>query len=292
MTDAQNPRAVIGDNVQADHGAQVAAALARDYAATSQAVTEALDKARTLPTQVESEADALAVGAVIKELRDLDKRVEALREAEKAPHLQAGSAVDAFFFALREKLARRQKNARAGALDVLQARVDDFLERLRVAEEARRRREAEEAARVAREAQEKAAAEARAAEEAQRAAARARNQGQIEKKGAAAAEAQRAAEDAQAEAMLATERAQETRVATLAKPADMVRTRGDGVLLTSAREPYAIVVDRAKLDMAALWPFFTDAEIEKALRGWAKSTNHAKQMPGAEIGHRAKGKTR
>jgi hypothetical protein len=292
MTDAQNPRAVIGDNVSLDHGAQVAAALARDYAATAQAVTAALDKARDLPTKVESEGDALAVGAVIKELRDLDKRVEGLRISEKAPYLAAETAVDGFFFGLREKLARRQKTARPGALDVLQARVDAFLERRRVEEEARRRREAEEAARIAREAQERAAAEARAAEEAERAAARARNPERIEEKNAAAQEANRAADAAQAEAALATDRAQEAHIATLAKPADMVRTRGDGVLLTSAREPFAVVVDRALLDKAALWPFFTDAEIEKALRGWAKSTNHAKPMPGAEVGHRAKGVTR
>jgi hypothetical protein len=288
----ENPRAVIGDNVAVDHGAQVAAALARDYAATSQAITAALDKARTLPAKVESEEDALWTGGVIKEMRDLDKRVEALREAEKAPHLQAGSAVDAFFFALREKLARRQKNARPGALDVLQGRVDEFIERRRIEEESRRRREADEAARIAREAQEKADREARAAEEAQRVAARARNPERIEEKKAGAQEAQAVAGASQAEAALATERAQDAHIATLAKPADMVRTRGEGVLLTSAREPFAIVVDRALLDKAALWPFFTDAEIEKAFRGWARSTNHAKPMAGAEVGHKAKGVTR
>jgi mono/diheme cytochrome c family protein len=46
--------------------------------------------------------------------------------------------------------------------------------------------------------------------------------------------------------------------------------------------------DRAKLDKEALWPFFTDAEIEKALRAWAKTTGHRTQMEGAKIGFRAK----
>ncbi len=50
--------------------------------------------------------------------------------------------------------------------------------------------------------------------------------------------------------------------------------------------------DRTKVDMNSLRPYFTDAEIEKALRGWAKAHGHAIQMAGAEIGHRNKGVTR
>jgi len=99
------------------------------------------------------------------------------------------------------------------------------------------------------------------------------------------------------EAQTALDRAEDARIATLAKPADMTRLRGNdqsgaGVTLTTAQEPYALLTDRALVDMNMLRPFFTDAEIEKALRGWAKTTGHRVKMPGAEIGHRNKGVTR
>jgi hypothetical protein len=44
--------------------------------------------------------------------------------------------------------------------------------------------------------------------------------------------------------------------------------------------------------MSKLLPFFTDAEIEKALRQWAKTTGHREKMSGAEIGFRNAGVTR
>jgi hypothetical protein len=41
-----------------------------------------------------------------------------------------------------------------------------------------------------------------------------------------------------------------------------------------------------------LRPYFTDFELDKALRAWAKATGHKVPMPGAEIGFRNKGVTR
>jgi hypothetical protein len=99
--------------------------------------------------------------------------------------------------------------------------------------------------------------------------------------------------DAKAAADLAAEQAKEAELATLVRSADLTRVRGaDGVMLTTAREPYAILTDRALVDMEALRPYFTDFEIEKAIRGWAKATGHKVQMAGAEIGFRNKGVTR
>ena len=112
------------------------------------------------------------------------------------------------------------------------------------------------------------------------------------------AEAQQAAADkAAAEAQRTAELAEEARLASLAKPSDIARVRGNdqsgaGVTLTVAKEPYAILTDRNKIDLDLLRPYFTDAEIEKALRGWAKATGHRVTMEGAEIGHRNKGVTR
>jgi hypothetical protein len=77
----------------------------------------------------------------------------------------------------------------------------------------------------------------------------------------------------------------------------MARLRGSdqsgaGVTLTMKQEPFVVLVDRYQLDMRKLMPFFTDAEIEKALRAWARTTGHREKMEGAEIGFRNAGVTR
>lgn len=293
MSIAENPRAVVGDNRAPETAARVTEMLERDYGELVKSVTTLMDEARQAPSDVDGQETALKLGGIIKRLKDADKRVEGFREAEKEPHLRAGNAVDQFFHALRDKLARRQKGNKPGAIDILQARVDDWLERKRAAEEAERRRVAEDEARKARE---KAAEEERlrrVAEEARQKAERARKEESIAAANAIAEKAERDAAAAKADAAAQAERAQDAHIATLAKPADMARTRGDeGVLLTQAREAYAIVVDRSQLDWAKIAPFFTDAEVEKALRGWARVTNHSQSMPGAEVGYRRKGVTR
>ena len=290
-----NPRAVVGDNQAPDYAREVTDAMARDYAALTTSIIELLTEARMAPDRVESDEAAISLGVLVKGLRDAFARADAYRTSEKEPYLRRAQAVDAFFFGQMEKCRRRNPRDRAekaGAADILQARIDDFLERKRIAEEARRKAEAAEQARIAQEAQEKAAREAREAEEARLAADRARKPEMIEQKGVAAAEAEKRATESQAEAAIAASQAQDAHIATLAKPAEMARTRGDGVLLTLAKEDYAIVVDRTKLDAAKLFPFFTDKEIEKALRGWAKTTNHNQPMDGAEIGKKNKGVTK
>ena len=296
MSNAENPRAVVGSNQAPDYAQRVTEQMAADYSALVSSVTELLTEARGMPAEVTTDEEALSTGALIKKLADADKRAEAYRTAEGEPYLRGKNAVDQWFFALRDKLGRRNKNdrsAKPGAIDILQARVSAYLERKRIEEQARRDREAAEAARVAREAQEKAAREAREAEEKRLAAERARKPEIVEAKGVVATEAEQSASVAAAEAEVAQAQAQEAHIATLAKPADMARTRGDdGVLLTLAKESYAIMVDRSKLDMAKLAPFFTDAEVEKALRGWAKTTSYNQPMDGAEIGKKNKGVTR
>jgi len=290
-----NPRAVVGDNQAPDYAREVTDSMARDYAALSTSITELLDRARDAPKEVETDESAIALGVIVKDLRDAFARADAYRTAEKEPFLRRAQAVDAFFFGQMEKCRRRNPRDRSekpGAADILQARIDDFLERKRIAEEARRQSEAHEQRRIAQAAQEKAAREAREAEEARLAADRARKPETIEQKGVAAAEAEQRATESQAEASIAASQAQDAHIATLAKPAEMARTRGEGVLLTLAKEDYAYVIDRTKLDPVKLFPFFTDKEIEKALRGWAKTTNHNQPMDGAEIGKKNKGVTR
>jgi hypothetical protein len=292
---AENPRAIVGSNQAPEYARRITEQMERDYRTLLDGVDALLERARQQPGKVDSDETAVSVGLVVKELRQADQRAEAYRQAEKEPHRAAADAVDAFFFAVRERLQRRNPRDRSqkpGAADVLQARIDDFLERKRIEEDERRRREAEERERVAREAREKADREAREAKEALLAAERARKPENVAARAGEAAKAEEAASAAEVEAQVAEQQAQEAHIATLAKPAEMSRTRGEGVLLTQSREPFAILIDRTKIDFVALAPYFTDNEIEKALRGWAKASNHSKQMPGAEIGFRAKGRTR
>lgn len=296
-----NPKAIPGDNSgETDFAKRITEQMTSDYAENIKSLDALLEEARQLPKEIENEDEALKTGAVIKRLNDLDKRLENIRQVEAEPYLRAKNAIDALFFGLRDKIGRRNKNdrkAQAGATDILQARINDFQNRRLAEEQARRQREAAEAARIAREAAEKAAREAAEAEAARLAAERARKPETIEAKTAVADRREEAATVAEIEAQTAAQAAEDARIATLAKPADMTRLRGNdesgaGVTLTVAQEPYSLVTDRFLLDKAALWPFFTDAEIEKALRQWAKTTGHRQKMEGAEIGFRNKGVTR
>jgi len=300
LNEPLNPRAVPGSNEAPDYAKLVTERIAAEYAEFNTTLAEMLDQARALPSPIHNDEDALSSGALIKRFRDLDGRVEAVRVLEKEPYLRGGNAVDSFFNALRDKIGKRVKtdrSAKPGAADVLQARINDYQDRKLAVERARLAAEQAEAARVAQEAARKAAEEARQAEEARLAAERARKPENIATKSAAAVEQERRAIEVEIEAKRQAEQAEEARLNSLASTADLVRTRGSdasgaGVLLTSAKENYALLVDRNKVDMNALRPYFTDAEIEKALRGWAKATGYRTRMEGAEIGQRNKGVTR
>jgi hypothetical protein len=296
VSDIGNTRAVVGDNRAPAYAQRVTDEMASEYAGLTAQITELLDKAREAPKEVDSDEAALSLGSIIKALRDAFTRADAYRTSEKEPHLRSAQAVDQFFFSWMEKCRRRNPRDRSekpGAADILQARIDSFLEEKRIAEEAKRKREADEAARIAREAQEKADREAKEAEDARLAAERARKPETIEQKSEVAAQAEQQAATSSAEAELAASKAQDAHIATLAKPAELARTRGnDGVLLTLAKEDYAYLIDRSKLDPVKLFPYFTEKEIEKALRGWAKATSYSQPMDGAEIGRKNKGVTR
>lgn len=289
---SDNTRAVIGDNVRSGFGDQVAADMRREYARVALMSENLAAEAASLPETIGTETECLAAGIFVKRARDHCKHLEAVRIAEGAPYLSATQAVNSFFFPLIERLFSRSRGGKPGAADIIQGRIDSYLARKRAAEEERRRREAEETARRAREEAQRAAEASRLAQDAERAAARAREPAKVEAKEAKAQDAAAAAAQAQVAARIAMDEAEAARHAMLAKPADMSRTRGDGVLLTEKREPYAEVVDRNVLDKEALWPFLRSQDIEMALRAWARTTGYEKSMAGASIGFRQKGVTR
>lgn len=288
MTNVENPRAVVGSNEAPDYAQTVTAEMQRDYEEVTATVAGLLDEARALPGEVVDDESMGAFARLIKRMRDTTARIEAFRTKEKEPYLRGGNAVDGFFHALATKIARKARTDKPGAADILQARLDAYNQRKLVEEQERRRRVAEEEARVAREklAQERLASEA--AEAARLAAERARKPENVVAKAAVADAREAEASAAGVEAILAAGRAEDAHVATLAKPADLVRTRIDDALVTMGTEPYAEIVDAALLDKETLWPFISEDAKAKALRAWAKTTGHRTQMAGASIGKRPK----
>jgi chemotaxis protein histidine kinase CheA len=310
--------ATIGHNTQTvDYAADEAARLEKEYLGLERSLNELIEDGKKQPGEIDDDASALKIGAVIKRFRDLRERADQARIVEKEPHLRRGQAVDAFFNALKEIIQpedKKQRRLKPGWIDRLQGIIDSYqaekerkererLENIRREEQRKLEEARAEEQRLAREAE----ATAAAAAEAAAAAARARSPERIEEKTAAAAELQQAAnqaasavEAASAKVETVMESATESRVDTFAKSADLVRTRGTaedgaGVLLTTAKESYAFLLDRSKLDDASklvLFEHLTDPEVEKALRGWAKATRYEKPMPGCEIGRKNKGITR
>lgn len=296
-----------------DYAAEEAARLAREFDNLSQEVEEAVAQAKAMPVyaQVETPEDAEAVTGAITRLRDLDKRVESLREGEKTPHLRREKAVDSFFFRMRDLLGKRTKTATNGVIDELQAKLHAYnMKRL---EEERRARE--EAARIQREEEERIRKQREDAERAQREAERAAREAEQQrieaeqrlararseegrKKAEEAArkaeeERRKAEEEArknaeEAEKKLADESQQaaarrEAEAAANVKPADMVRERHSGALNTMQLVWEVTVQDSEKLDRAALWAFVDDKAKQKAAEQWAKITNYKKSMDGLLI---------
>ena len=280
----------IGDN-RPDAAVQVADQLRHDYDDLAREVLAALRNAKDAPVDIQSDEDMGALAKIIKNLRDLSKRIATAHDTEKQPHLRAGQAVDQFFFTMLDKCVRRNRMNKPGAADILQLRLDDYNQRKLAAERERRRQEAEDAARVERARREAEEKTRREAEEARLAAERARKPKTIEAKEAIAAQAETDAAVAKAQASIAAVRAEDARIATLAKPADIIRTRIDeGPLVTMGTEPYAIIEDEKIFDQyATLWaPFVTRTAKEQALRAYAKTRNYNEGIPGARVGRKPK----
>ena len=126
MSNIENIRG-IGDNTAIDHAQIVTDRLRLDYAETFDNVAKALAAGREKLGPVKSDEKAIELGAIIKNLRDFDKRLEAFREAEKQPYMRAEQAVDNVFFGERDKIAKRKKGDRSvkpGLADELQAEID------------------------------------------------------------------------------------------------------------------------------------------------------------------------
>lgn len=285
---ASNPREIIGGNMPPPDQliSEIQRQLARDFSALETSTAAALAKARELPAEIATEAERATFGDVFRDLRDTLKRAESHREAEKNPYLRAGQAVDGFFNALKDRLSK--------GMDVLQARLNVYQRKLAEQERQRREEEAAEARRKATEARMAAEAEARRTEElrlAQEAAERKAaesNRAKVQQKAEVAARDVRGQEGrtdaliAQADQLQrAADHAEER---TQAPTADLVRHRtGSGAVITSRTVKVVKIDNYNALPLDLLRPYLKKADLESAVKAWAKYNDYKEDMPGVRI---------
>lgn len=280
-------------DTQTDYAAEVVSRLSKDYGELQNSVADVLARLRALPKEITDESALEDYSKVIRDGRDLRKRLDAYHDAEKTVFLRSGQGVDQFFFGLEEKLARRKPRDPAGGLDVADARVDDYMQKKLAAERAERERIASEERAKADAIRRQEEEARRAADEAAAKAARARNAGNVAAHQAEAERQRKLADEAREAEILAAQRADDARIDTKASAADMTRTRLDtGAVATMAQVPFVQIDDATKLDMAALWPFLKEDHILMALKAWAKTKSHKTPMAGATIELRNKGQVR
>jgi hypothetical protein len=282
-----------GDNIQIKYMELELDRMRADYSHLPNTLAELEVQAEAI-TVVDSQSVKDVVTSLIKDARDLYKRIKGVHEPEKLPHLERGRGVDAFCFGLMSRISRgSDRKAREGFADRLNRLLTDYDMLLLAQEQERRRIAAEEEARKAKEAAEaKRKAEADA-EAARLAAERARLEHTKAAKVAVAEKAEEVASTAHVEAVVTAEKAEAAYVETLAAPADIMRQRSDaGVLSTMGTEKFVEIVDRNELDLNKLRPYLAIGELEKALRKYAESVAYSEddsvQIAGARFGKRAK----
>lgn len=225
--------------------------LAENHAGLTKDVEALAGRANAAPKKVKNDSDLDAVGVVIKDAKDLTKRVNTIRTGEKEPHLKAGREIDSFFNALRDRLEK--------VASVLNERATEY-QRMKLAEQ---RRKDEEIARKAREAEQAANEKARKAEEEGKAAVAARAETRAEIEADKAADAERRAE---------------------ASNADIARQRMASGGTAGVRTTQKVrIVSIADLNLGPLGPYIDREAVQKAANAWLRVTKGAETMPGLEV---------
>lgn len=225
--------------------------LALDYQSLVDQAQAVAERANALPKVIASDADLGPIGGVVKDARRLKSDAEAAHKTEKAPHLQAGRDVDAFFAIVTDRMKR--------VIDALEERATIW-QRAKEAEERRRR---EEEARKLREEEE-------------------------HKRQVAAAEAERnrhtAAAKKEAEAEQIADKAAMAEAAAQAPAADLTRVRSDdGSLATTTTKWGSEIVDYDAIDLNQLRHHFARADVEKAIRAYVKVHRNSRPIAGVRI---------
>lgn len=274
---ADNPKAVAGDNEAPAYAQRITEQMAADYRDLAEETTNKLTEARAgVPETIETEEQLGLVNRIVVELRDIAAKAVAFHKKEKEPFLRGGQAVDSFFFDIRDRATK--------AGDIIGKRGHAFNLRKLESERVKAAAEAEAARKLA---DEKKAEEDRLAadaEEARQKLERARKPETIEKLAVEATQIEKKAETAAVDAAVTRADAQVAQQATQRSSADIARVRHDsGRLSTMKQVGYVEITDFDKLPTERLWPYLKNEHIEAAVKAFAKKTGHKVSLPGAII---------
>jgi hypothetical protein len=285
----------IGDNTQTIDFAKVEVErLKNEYGYVQESALRLIEQAKAITVIADNDDKSKVIG-LIKLLRDEAKRSIGLHEIEKAPHFRRGQGVDQFFFGIVDRLWKRDKKGNDGEGDRLNKLLTAYDVRQLAIEEEKRKAAALEAARIAQAAEAERLRKEQEAEAARLAAERARKPDTTAAKAAIAAAAEEAAMAARVEQTATAAAAEEAYMATLAAPADIMRTRAaDGSLATMAKEKFVEITDRNTLDLNKLRPYLPADALVTAIRKYAESVSFSNdesvQIAGAKFGTRPKSK--
>lgn len=212
-------------------------------------VEELAERANKGPREIKSEDDLDACGQLSLDAAALSKELEAARVDEKRPYLETGREIDAFFATPIDRL----KRIRTAFENVASAHLRAVAER--------KRREAEEAARKAREEESKRLEAARKAEEANRL---------------------KTAVSHQDKAIDASQRAEEAEVIAAAPVEDLTRTTtASGIAAKGKTEWDFEIEDYQAIPFDRLRMLLKRAEVEAAIMRAIK--NGERNIPGVRI---------
>ena len=285
----------IGDNTKTIDFAKVEVErLKHEYGYVQESALRLIEQAKAITVIADNDDKSKVIG-LIKLLRDEAKRSTGLHEIEKAPHFRRGQGVDQFFFGIVDRLWKRDKKGNDGEGDRLNKLLTAYDVRQLAIEEEKRKAAALEAARIAQAAEAERLRKEQEAEAARLAAERARKPDTTAAKAAIAAAAEEAAMAARVEQTATAAAAEEAYMATLAAPADIMRTRAaDGSLATMAKEKFVEITDSNALDLNKLRPYLPAEALVTAIRKYAESVSFSNdqsvQISGAKFGTRPKSK--
>lgn len=216
--------------------------------------TALIEAADRVPETIEDEETAGKAADFIKQLTAHEKAADRARVDEKAPYLERGKWVDTFFKTVAVAEIAGIKKRVTGLLTAYQQKVAEEERRRREEEE---RHQREEADRLRREAEERAAA------------------AQTDEELDAAVETEAQAADAAAQADRAGRAAQ-------AGTAELSRRHSASGTVASLRTEWKCSAWwRPEIDLEALRPYLSDADIEKAIRGYIRAGG--RNLKGATI---------
>lgn len=225
--------------------------LTEQYKSFAEEIEKVAGRANEAPKRIKTDDDLDKVGVIVKDARELLKKVEAARKEEKDPYLKAGREIDAFFKKMTDRLDRISEALQERANEYQREKAAEA--RRKAEEEARRLREQEEAAR-------------RKAEE------------------AAAAGKASVAGRAEVKAELAAEKAAQAEELAQASAADLARVRGaSGTLATAKTAQKVRISDWQSLNLNDLKPYIDREAVQKAANAWLRVTKGKERITGLEV---------